>query len=281
MANLVVIAVVFLIQQGIRGVHIVSISGPEVVRSGSELKLDCDYDYMAEEESQLDLKWYFNGSPVPVYQWVPSMKKGPQVIGDMFRESLDLAFVAHNDTYKRHRALRVARADQRFSGTYQCKVSSFVDEDFQQKEVLVYTPPHSVQIHPAVTGDGDKYLNVSCEVAGVYPLPVIDLSWSNNSTTEYLERMDTVVRTQASGLLEVTVTSVLPRDTFTAEVVIACDVTIPNTGDTPHLVREELHPYQTARLTSKYTSGGPTPGAISGLILCVLLLVKFHCTQLY
>ena len=74
-----------------------------------------------------------------VYQWVPSMKKGPQVIGDMFRESLDLAFVAHNDTYKRHRALRVARADQRFSGTYQCKVSSFVDEDFQQKEVLVYS----------------------------------------------------------------------------------------------------------------------------------------------
>ena len=67
------------------------------------------------------------------------MKKGPQVIGDMFRESLDLAFVAHNDTYKRHRALRVARADQRFSGTYQCKVSSFVDEDFQQKEVLVYS----------------------------------------------------------------------------------------------------------------------------------------------
>ena len=67
-----------------------------------------------------------------------------------------------------------------------------------------------------------------------------------SSTTEYLERMDTVVRPQDSGLLEVTVTSVLPRDTFTAEVVIACDVTIPNTGDTPHLVREELHPYQTS-----------------------------------
>ena len=58
--------------------------------------------------------------------------------------------------------------------------------------------------------------------------------------------MDRVVRPQDSGLLEVTVTSVLPRDTFTAEVVIACDVTIPNTGDTPHLVREELHPYQTS-----------------------------------
>ena len=74
-----------------------------------------------------------------VYQWVPSMKKGPQVIGEMFKQSLDLGYVAHNDTYKRHRALRVAKADHRFSGTYQCKVSSFLDEDFQQKEVLVYS----------------------------------------------------------------------------------------------------------------------------------------------
>ena len=46
--------------------HIVQIEGPEVVRAGAELRLDCDYDYMAEEEPQLDLKWYFNGSPIPV-----------------------------------------------------------------------------------------------------------------------------------------------------------------------------------------------------------------------
>ena len=46
--------------------HIVQIDGPEVVRAGAELRLDCDYDYMAEEEPQLDLKWYFNGSPIPV-----------------------------------------------------------------------------------------------------------------------------------------------------------------------------------------------------------------------
>ena len=57
----------------------------------------------------------------------------------MFKEHLDLNYVAHNDTFKKHRALRVAKSDHRFSGTYQCKVSSFVDEDFQQKEVLVYS----------------------------------------------------------------------------------------------------------------------------------------------
>ena len=124
---------------GIHSVHIVTIDGPEVVKSGSELMLDCNFSYLDEEESQLDLKWYFNGSPIPVYQWVPSMKKGPQVIGELFKHKLDLDYLAHNDTYKKHRALRVAKSDHRFSGTYQCKVSSFVDEDFQQKEVLVYS----------------------------------------------------------------------------------------------------------------------------------------------
>ena len=120
-------------------VHILSLNGPEVVQSGEELMLDCNFSYLDEEESQLDLKWYFNGSPIPVYQWVPSMKKGPQVIGELFKHKLDLDYVAHNDSYKKHRALRVAKSDHRFSGTYQCKVSSFVDEDFQQKEVLVYS----------------------------------------------------------------------------------------------------------------------------------------------
>ena len=65
----------------------------------------------------------------------------------MFKESLDLNYVAHNDTFKRHRALRVAKSDHRFSGTYQCKVSSFLDEDFQQKEVLVYSKCISKQVY--------------------------------------------------------------------------------------------------------------------------------------
>jgi len=252
--NYIFIALILLVKQGINSVHIVQIEGPEVVKSGAELRLDCDYDYMAEEEPQLDLKWYFNGSPIPVYQWVPSMKKGPQVIGEMFKQSLDLGYVAHNDTYKRHRALRVAEADHRFSGTYQCKVSSFLDEDFQQKEVLVYTPPSSIRILPAGPAEADSaYLNVSCAVTGVHPTPLIDLSWTNNASSEHMERMDTVVRTQPSGLLDVTVSSVLPRKVFTADLVIACEVTIPNT---PHYTREELTTFTQSMLTSRYTSGG-------------------------
>ena len=75
-------------------VHITDLKGPTVIETGSELLLDCDFDYLEEEESQLDLKWYFNRSPIPVYQWVPSMNKGPQVIGlfFLFRHNLYESF---------------------------------------------------------------------------------------------------------------------------------------------------------------------------------------------
>ena len=58
-----------------------------------------------------------------------------------------------------------------------------------------------------------------------------------------MERMDTLVRTTSSGLLDVTLSSRVARDVFSPDVVIACDVTLPNTD---FYVREELHPYQTS-----------------------------------
>ena len=58
-----------------------------------------------------------------------------------------------------------------------------------------------------------------------------------------MERMDTLVRTNPSGLLDVTLSSRVYRDVFSPDVIIACDVTIPNTD---FYVREELHPYQTS-----------------------------------
>jgi len=159
--NYVFIALILLVKQGINSVHIVQIEGPEVLKAGAELRLDCDYD--------------------------------------------------------------------------------------------------------------SSYLNVSCAVTGVHPSPLIDLSWTNNASSEHMERMDTVVRTQPSGLLDVTVSSVLPRDVFTADLVIACEVTIPNT---PHYTREELTTFTQSMLTSRYTSGGKelkSSVTISSLFLVTLL----------
>jgi len=67
-----------------------------------------------------------------------------------------------------------------------------------------------------------------------------------------MARMDTVVKTQQSGLLDVTVSSILSREKFTHDMVIACEVSLPGT---PHYVREELTTFQHSMLTSRYTSG--------------------------
>ena len=52
-----------------------------------------------------------------------------------------------------------------------------------------------------------------------------------------MARLDTVVRTAQSGLLDVTVSSKVSRLDFTPDVVIACDVTIESAD---FYVREEL-----------------------------------------
>jgi hypothetical protein len=164
----------------VSSVHISRLGAPSVVLDGEELILDCDFDYQEEEREQLDLKWYFNSSPFPIYQWVPSMHKGPQVIGDLFKGNLDLLYTAHNDTFKKHRALHILRPDHRFSGTYMCKVSSFLDEDFQQKDVLVVAAPRRVRLHPrlAASALSTDLLNITCTVEGVHPAPEVALSWT-------------------------------------------------------------------------------------------------------
>ena len=62
-----------------------TLATPAAKKAGQELILDCDFDFEESEAAQLDLKWYFNGSPVPIYQWVPSLDMGPQVIDRMFK----------------------------------------------------------------------------------------------------------------------------------------------------------------------------------------------------
>merc|ERR1712243_20974 len=96
-----------------------------------------------------------------------------------------------------------------------------------------------------------KYLNVSCQVEGVYPVPIIDLSWTKNSTSNQTDKTDTLVKTDPSGLLDVTVSSLGAREDITQDVVMGCEVTLP---DTEYYNREELELFQYPRLKSRYTT---------------------------
>ena len=91
---------------------------PSVVELGSEnILLDCDFDYDADEKVQLDIKWYFENEPSPFYQWVPEKMARPQIIGEKFRQHVDLDHVVtHNDSHKRHRALLLKKPTVELSG---------------------------------------------------------------------------------------------------------------------------------------------------------------------
>ena len=43
---------------------------------------------------------------------------------------------------------------------------------------LFSAPPKSIRIEPSISETDTQYLNVSCQVEGVYPVPIIDLSWT-------------------------------------------------------------------------------------------------------
>jgi len=83
-----------------------------------------------------------------------------------------------------------------------------------------------------------------------------------------MERLDTLVKTSSSGLLDVTVSSRVSRDVFSPDVVIACDVTLPNTN---FYVREELTTFHHSELRSRYTSSCERTSQLSVLSLLSLL----------
>ncbi len=112
---------------------------PKVVESGSldYVILDCHYDYRQSEASQIDVKWFFGDDPQPFYQWIPG--RAPQTIGELFRNRLDLNYaVRSTDDFSKHRAVKILRPTSELSGNYKCKVSSFLDEDFMTKRMIVF-----------------------------------------------------------------------------------------------------------------------------------------------
>lgn len=62
------------------------------------------------------------------------------MIGELFRQHLDLDYAVRDtrDRFKMHRALLLRRPTLELSGTYTCKVSTFVDEEIRRKRMTIY-----------------------------------------------------------------------------------------------------------------------------------------------
>ncbi|GFG32954.1 hypothetical protein Cfor_07065, partial [Coptotermes formosanus] len=124
------------------GIQITDLRVPPAVRnnSGSAALLDCEYTLKPTEVagnkfSGLVVKWYFNEGPSPVYQWIPGQK--PQDLG-ILKGRLNLSHRASNHDASMHRALFISNPTTELSGEYKCVVSTFDDEDFMTKKMVVF-----------------------------------------------------------------------------------------------------------------------------------------------
>lgn len=113
---------------------------PPVVKNGTNhaVILDCLYTLSAEElsaDSGLVVKWFFNKSPNPVYQWIHNQK--PQGLG-VLKGRLWLDYKASNNNATAYRALYILNPTVELSGEYKCVVSTNADEDFSIKRMIVY-----------------------------------------------------------------------------------------------------------------------------------------------
>ncbi|GLH12075.1 Uncharacterized protein GBIM_16831 [Gryllus bimaculatus] len=124
---------------GAWGVQITELHVPPVVRNGSSSAvLDCEYSLRSDElrtDSGLVVKWYFNNGPSPVYQWIAGGR--PQDLG-VLRGRLDLLYRASDNNAMKHRALYIVNPTTDLSGDYKCHVSTFADEDFMTKKMVVF-----------------------------------------------------------------------------------------------------------------------------------------------
>lgn len=271
--HIIILGLMVALVSDVTSVEILSMDVPSVVEAGSgDIILDCDFKYTEEEKSQLDIKWYFNNDPNPIFQWLPG--RVPQIISDQFKKHLDVAYEVDDDIFTKHRALRIMNPEPQFSGNYRCKVSSFVDEDFNQKELLVYAPPSSIQFEEIRFSETDP-LNVTCVAIGMYPLPTARIMWGHNSSLDEHESTSAVTFMREDGLVDVRLSTIIDTDQLAVQVTIGCEISLPGTEYTiqEHTIfyPKGMEPTTTTTMEPTTTTEAPTTTEEPSTTVTVLL----------
>jgi len=211
------------------GVSITELSAPSIVEAGKELILDCDFSYTQDEVNQLVVKWFFEGSRHPFYQWVPGLDMGPQIISPEFRDVVDLSYtVEGEDQYTKFRALRIPSASLAVAGKYQCQVSSFTAEAVKETEVNVYVPPSSMSVMTSSEATSNT-VTLSCTAGPTFPVPKMSLYWTQHLESHTTSTPATIVE-EESGLFSTMLSVSISGDTVGPEDVVECKMDLPGTG---------------------------------------------------
>nr|XP_015930092.1 uncharacterized protein LOC107456674 [Parasteatoda tepidariorum] len=139
--------------------------------------MDCDYSYN-ENDLRLVVKWFFEDSLEPIYQWIPELKL--KHTSEFFKNRLDLNYSVNTmDDYSRFRALKIYRPSTELTGKYTCLVTSLAGQDSREQVMTIYVPAHEFELK--YSESLSDTVNVSCEVFGVFPFPLLKLYISSSS----------------------------------------------------------------------------------------------------
>ena len=216
--------------------EIVDLVVPSVVESNSEnVILDCIYSYEPSEASSLKLKWFLNENPVPFLVWRAGDSYEPPVIYDpLFEGKIDLNFNATDNPMTVHRSLMIHKPTVDMSGTYKCQVEVVLKDDdllYEEAEanMLVFSGVRDTQFsQKRLAGD---LINITCRIAGVFPLPVTKLTLGSFKMSEDYYHVNYVDSTY-----EILMYKILNYKKLTSKSVFGCETSLPGTK---YFVREE------------------------------------------
>ncbi|XP_022256422.1 uncharacterized protein LOC111089044 [Limulus polyphemus] len=224
----------------IAAVKIKRLSVPRWVKNGTDvpITLDCEYSY-THNDLRLVVKWYYNHQVKPVYQWIPVL--GNRYVSGFLQGRLDDTFVADPvDSLSRYRALRIINPTTDMTGTYTCVVSSLVNQDSREQEMVVYAPANTILVNHSLTSP--KELEVSCSAKGLFPRPQIGLFLSEpgNTVPRFVSGVliDTISHEEVFDI-ELRKTFCIKELSTTEATIFECFIEIPGTD----YVRVERKPY--------------------------------------
>lgn len=125
-------------------------------RSINSLILDCDYHYDSIDE-KLVVRWFYNDSPEPVYQWIP--ESDSRYVSELLKEYFDMNFQIGDDRFKKYRAIRLmpfgslqsnnghTTFPMHLAGNYTCVISSIMSQDSKKGSIVFYGKPTHFMEH--------------------------------------------------------------------------------------------------------------------------------------
>ncbi|XP_063221887.1 uncharacterized protein LOC134530713 isoform X2 [Bacillus rossius redtenbacheri] len=266
------VAAACLVLLGSRGglaVRINNLLVPPTVRTNSDkpVILDCDYT-LKQGEDGLVVKWFFNNTPAPVYQWIPGQR--PQELG-ILKGRLNLNYEASDNHVTKHRALYIVNPTTDLTGEYKCFVSTFNDEDFMTKKMVVFAEGRNFEFSQQRKPDEDS-MNISCRAEALYPEPKMVLYKDTGSKDKKAVEGALVHTWLRDGLFGINATKALRDDELQSPTMFDCELHIP---DANYVVKKSLVYYP--GLDQPTSDSGFAYHPLERLAHCWLSFACFAC----